>query len=176
MAKNIFCDNRGYSLIETLVYTALIGIIFLVIVSVAMVIGRANSRIVSLIELNSGASSATERMAYEIKNAARVYLPSSNFNTTTNPQLSLATSIGAQTGENLAYVDFYLENNTIFLKQEGSDPVALTPPDISIEDLSFNYYKNDARESVKIDFIAHPVNSLSSFAAVHLITTVALRS
>jgi type II secretory pathway pseudopilin PulG len=175
MAKNIFRGNRGYTLIEMLVYVGLIGIIFLVIVSFTMIIGRTNSRIVSLIKLNSAASAAMERMSYEIKNAARIYTPTSNFATTTNPQLSLATAIGAQAGENLAYIDFYLENNTIFFKQEGASPVALTPPGISVQDLSFNYYKNGARESVKIDFIARPASGLSSAAAVHLAATVALR-
>lgn len=175
MAKNIFRDNRGYGLVEMLVYTALLGIIFLVIVGVVSLVGRTNSRIVSVITLNSGASAAMERMIYEIKNATKVYAPTSNFGTIVDPQLSLATTIGAEAGEGTTYVDFYLDNATIFMKQEGSEPIALTSPDISVEELSFNYYKNDKRESVKIDFTAHPVSGLSSSVTTHLVTAVAFR-
>ncbi|MFH0923332.1 MAG: type II secretion system protein [Candidatus Falkowbacteria bacterium] len=176
----ILKSKKGYTLVEMLLYVALLGIITVVIVGVFFTISRTNSRIVSLIEINSNAYSAMERMAYETSNANNVYLPTSNFTNNYDEakakQFSLATRQAVSANENIAYVDFYLENNTIFMKQDGANPVALTSSNVSVQSLDFYYYKNGERESVKIDFTVKPNNILNSEVKINLITVIALRS
>jgi len=177
----ILKNKKGYTLVEMLIYVALLGVITVVIVGVFFVISRTNSKIVSLIEINSNAYSAMERMAYEVSNANNIYLPTSNFtnynyNAAKAKQFSLVTSQAAPANESTAYVDFYLENNTIFMKQDGIDPIALTSVNIKVESVNFYYYKNDTRESVKIDFTAKSSNVLNPDSKINLITTIALRS
>lgn len=178
--KNI--DNkRGYALIEMLIYIALLGIIMVVIVGVFFTISRTNSRIVATIEINSNAYSAMERMAYEISNAENIYFPTSNFINygiydPLKSQISLVTKQAVSANENEAYIDFYLENNTIFMKQDGVAPIALTSANVSVESLDFNYYKNDSRESVKIDFTVKSKNILNTDSKIDLSTVIALRS
>ncbi len=179
--NKILKSKKGYTLVEMLLYVALLGIITVVIVGIFFTISRTNSRVVSLIEINSNAYSAMERMVYEASNAKKIYLPTSNF-TNYNydgakaTQFSLATRQAVPVNESIVYIDFYLENNTIFMKQDGANPVALTSSNVSVQSLNFYYYKNDARESVKIDFTVKPNNILNSEVKINLTTVIALRS
>lgn len=162
-------------MIELIVYIALIGIIIAVIAESFMVVVKLNSRIVSISEINSNASAAMERMIYEIQNAKYVYTPTSNFSAVI-PQLSLATAQNVSAAEEISYIDFYLENNTIFLKTEGVNPVALTSPTVSVENMQFSYYKNGETESIKIDFTIKPKSNLNSNLNIHLAGVAALRN
>lgn len=164
-----------------LVYVAILGIIMVMISGVFLTISRTNSRAASFVEINSNAYSAMERMAYEISNAQNIYLPTSNFmnynyDNAKAKQFSLATRQAVSANESTAYIDFYLQNNTIFMKQDGVAPIALTSENVQVESLEFNYYKNDTRESVRIDFTVKPDNALNSGVKIDLSTVIALRS
>lgn len=167
--------EKGFTLIEMVVYVALIGVIFIVLLNIIFFIMRANNKIIALSRISSNAHSAMERMTYEIVNSQNVYLPTSNFSSS-DAQLSLATEVGASPNEEIAFIDFYVENNTLFLKKEGLSPMALTSSDVLVSDMEFLYYKNDLRESVTIDMTVNPRNSAMSDSTIHLINTVALRS
>jgi type II secretory pathway pseudopilin PulG len=175
--KKIKLNNKqeGFALIEMVVYVALIGVIFVVLFEIIFFIMRANNKIIALSRISSNAHSAMERMNYEIVNSQNIYLPTSNFSSS-SAQLSLATKIGASSNEKIVFVDFYIENNTLFLKKEGLNPIALTSSDVLVSDMEFSYYRNDLRESVAIDMTVNPKNSAMSDLEIHLINTVALRS
>lgn len=179
--SKILKNKKGYTLVEMLLYVALMGVITIVIVGIFFTVTRANSRIVSLIEINSNAYSAMERMAYEISNAKNIYFPASNFanynyDELKASQLSLVTSQSVPANENIVYIDFYLENNTIFIKQDGVDPIALTSSSVKVQNLNLYYYKNGARESVKIDLTVKSNNILNPDSKINLTTAIALRS
>lgn len=184
MRNKIFRQRGGYTLIEMLLYTALVGILSVVIIEVVMIISKTNSKITAMTEANYNASDILERIAYEARNSEYVYLPASNFrnynfNSAKGDQLSLATAQNILAGENIGYVDFYVENNAVFLKKDGSVPVALNSPGISVDAINFYYYKNSSgdrqRESITIDLAVKPKNSFVSGSAVHFVNTVALR-
>lgn len=179
--KKILKNKGGYTIIELLVYMAIIAIVAVVIFDIIFFIYRINNRIVSVIQTNSGAYSAAERIIYEIQNAKYVYKPTSNFanygyDATKSDQLSLVTSAGVSLPETTSYIDFYLENNTLFIKKDGVDPVALTASNLIVSDLSFNYYINDWRESIVIDLTIKPNNTLNSDSSIRLTSTATLRS
>lgn len=174
----------GYTLIEMLLYTALVGIVSVIIIQVVMIISKTNFKITALTEANYNASDILERIAYEARNSEYVYLPASNFrnynfNAAKGDQLSLATTQNILAGENIGYVDFYVENNAVFLKKEGASPVALNSPNISVDAINFYYYKNSSgdrqRESITIDLTVKTKNSFVSGSTVHFVNTVALR-
>ena len=179
-------NNSGYTLIEMIMYVALIGIITVFIYGVILFVYNSNKRTVNLVKINSNAYSAMERMRYEVENADYIYLPTSNmanydYDATEADQLSLATKIGALSSDDITFVDIYLENETVFIKKEGSilnpsPPVALTSSGVVVSDLSFFYYKNGLRESITIDVTIEPKNSSVSSRTIHLINTIALRS
>ncbi len=179
--NKIIKNKNGYTLVEMLLYVVLLGIVMIVIVGVFLTISRTNSRVMSLIEINSNAYSAMERMAYEIANAENIYMPTSNFinynfDAAKASQFSLITEQSVPSNENNAFLDFYLENNTIFIKQDGVAPIALTSENVRVESLNLYYYKNDERESVKINFTVSPNSAVNSSAKINLSTVIALRS
>lgn len=173
--------EEGYTLIEMLVYIAILGIISIVIIGVFFVISRSNSRIMSLIEINSNAYSAMDRITYEVSNAASVYLPTSNFanynyNSSKATQFSIVTKQSVPANETDSYTDFYLENNTLFMKQDGASPIALTSENVNVQSASFYYFINNNRESIKIDLTIRSNNSLNPTASINLVTNIAFRS
>ena len=175
-------NNSGYTLIEMVVYVALIGIVSVFIYSVILFIYNSNTEIVNLSKINSNAYSVMERMRYEVENSDYIYLPTSNmanydYDLTKADQLSLATKIGALPPDDIAFIDIYLENGAVFIKEEESiKPIALTSSGVLVSDLSFFYYKNALRESVMIDITIEPKNNSTSNLSTHLISTIALRS
>ena len=172
--------KKGFTLIEMMVYVALVGIVSTVLFGIIFFIIRANSKIVALSRVNSNAYSVMERVTYEIINSQYIYTPTSNFmnynyDSLLENQLSLATEIGSLPNDDVNYVDFYLENDTLFIKEEGLNPIALTSSDVQVTKLEFSYFKNSERESVQIDINIKANNSSLSDSEVHLINTVALR-
>ncbi len=177
-------NSLGFSLIEMIIYVALVGIITVFIYGIILSIYCNNKRIISLTKINSNAYSMMERVRYEIENSSYVYLPTSNivnyddyYNSTETSQLSLATKIDILTPEDdIAFIDFYLENGVVFLKKEESEPIALTSSDVSVSNLSFSYYENGWRESVTVGFTIESKDSSISNSSINLISTIALRS
>ncbi|MCK4592365.1 type II secretion system protein [Candidatus Parcubacteria bacterium] len=174
-------NKSGFTLIEMIIYVALVGIISAVLFSVTFFVIRTNNKIIALSKVSSNAHSVMERMTYEMANSKYIYLPTSNFvnynyDLSKGNQLSLATEIGVSSNENIAFIDFYVENDTLFLKEDGLDPIALTSSGVLVSKMEFSYYKNDLRESVTIDMTIHAKNSAISDSKTHLVNTAALRS
>ncbi|MCK5122589.1 MAG: prepilin-type N-terminal cleavage/methylation domain-containing protein [Candidatus Pacebacteria bacterium] len=172
-------NSAGYTLIEMIIYVALVGIITLFIYGIILFVYSNNKQTVNLVKINSNAYSVMERIRYEVENSNYIYLPTSstaNYDYKTGvDQLSLATGIGVSSPEDIAFVDIYLENGAVFIKKEESVlPIALTSSGVVVSDLSFFYYKNDSRESVTIDITIEPKNNSNS--SINLISTIALRS
>lgn len=170
-----FYKNGGFTLIELVVYIALIGIIIAVVSETFLVVIKLNNRILAASEVSVNASAAMERIVYEIQNAQYVYTPTSNF-TIATPQLSLATAQNASEAEKINYIDFYSQNNTIFIKTDGVDPAALTSSNVIVENMQFSYFKNGNTESVKIEFNVKPKSGLNSNLNIHLVSVAALRN
>lgn len=173
--------ESGFTLIEMIVYVALVGIISVILFGVTFFVIRANNKIIALSKVSSNAQSVMERMTYEIANSKYIYLPTSNFinynhNSSKGDQLSLATEAGVSSNEDITFVDFYVENNTLFLKEDGLDPIALTSSSVLVSGMEFSYCKNGSRESITIDMAIQAKSSAISDSTIHLVNTVALRS
>ena len=175
-------NNRGYTLIEMIIYVALVGIVTVFIYSVILFIYNSNKETINLAKINSNAYSVMERMRYEVENADYIYLPTSNmanynYDLAKEDQLSLATKIDALSPDEITFVDIYLENGAVFIKKEEElSPTALTSSNVVVSDLSFFYYKNGSRESIRINITIEPESNSTSNPSIHLISTIALRS
>ncbi|MDF1498097.1 MAG: prepilin-type N-terminal cleavage/methylation domain-containing protein [Patescibacteria group bacterium] len=174
-------NPNGFTMIEMIVYVLLVGLVSVVLFNIIFFVTNTNNKIISMTKASFNAYSVMERIIYEIENSSHIYMPTSNFvnynyDISKGDQLTLATEIGASATENITFVDFYIENDTLFLKQEGLNPVALTSSDVKVSNLSFSYYKNDTRESVTVDFTITANGSSILGSETHLVNTVTLRS
>jgi len=101
-------------------------------------------------ETFDNARRAMEIMTYEIKHSSSIYSPNSIFDT--NPgQLSLETTKNPPTGETKTYIDFYLSNEKLCFKKEGTSSICLTSDEVKVTDLVFiRIQNNDAPPSIRI--------------------------
>lgn len=132
---------KGFTLLETLIYVALLTIITTFLASFILDLSRSYTKARIKSEVSSQTQRALETITREIKRAKSVYTPTSYFGTgNAKRQLSLETLSNLPVGENSTFVDFYLDNQKIYLKREGQAIESLTSDLIKITSLTFDLY------------------------------------
>ncbi len=126
-------EQKGYSLIEAIVYVGILAFIVLAVYSFFLWSARANAKVKATRKTLANARMAMEIMTREIKEAKSIYTPT----TSTSTQLSLETTKYLPAGEETTYIDFYLCGTRLCLKKENQSPVALTSDAVEITDLKF---------------------------------------
>jgi len=170
--------KSGFTLIEMLIYVSLVGIIMGLLFNMILLVYGMNKKIISYSNVTADAEAAMERIVYEVTNASYFYLPTSNFSNynhvvSKSGQLSIATKNYITANDSLSFIDFYTEGGTLFLKMDGSDPVPLTSVNVNVSDFNVDYFKNGARESVRIDLTAK--SAIEPTTSIDLINTVTIR-
>ena len=139
-------NTKGFSLIEMVVYVSILAIVFVVVINTLLIISRSYSSIKVSLDINNSATVSVERIIGEIRKANSVNLIQSTFDS--NPgRLVLNTTDDAGA---LLIVDFYLENNTLKLKEGGLFSGDLTS-DVDVTNLVFRRITNETSEAVKIE-------------------------
>ncbi len=138
--------NKGFTLVEVIVYIAILSLVLLLVSSFIFYFELSNSRAKGDREALEGARRALETITYEIQGAKSIYTP-----TTTANQLSLETSRYLPTGETTTYIDFFLCGTRVCLKKESQTPVFVTAANVNITSLIFTQTSIGAVSSVKID-------------------------
>ena len=169
--------NKGFTLIEILVYIAVSSIIMLAISSFFFWANRSNIKIKASREVLTNSKRAIEIMIYEIKHAERVYTPTSVFSSSTG-QLSLETKNYSQQGETTGYIDFFICQEQLCLKKENQEPIILTSEKVKIDSLNFFQLSSTSTDSVQVNleisYVA-PHNKPEYQASINTTSTVSLR-
>ena len=141
----------GFTLIEIVVYIAVIGIIGGMILSSIIWGIRINNELKVKEEILGNASQAMETMIYEIREAKNIIVPISHFDNHPG-QLCLETTKYILPGEEAAYVDFYIDDNDrLCLKRENQIPALLTSDKVKVTSLVFtNLTSLDPFSSIQI--------------------------
>ncbi len=128
--------NRGFSLIESLVYVAIVGIIISAVAyflaDVFKTYDKAQAKKTVLNNLNL----ALNYISNEIKYSNSIYTPTSVF-ATSSGQISLQTSLNLPADHTATYVDFYLDNGVIYEKREGALATPITSDRVFVTKLLF---------------------------------------
>jgi type II secretory pathway pseudopilin PulG len=166
--------KSSFTLIEMLVYIAVLGILMVVLSSFLIWVNDSNVKAKVMRETLEDASRTMEFMVREIKDASSVYTP-----TTSSNQLSLETTKYLPTGERIAYIDFFLCGFEVCFKKEGQVPVALTKDKIEVNSLTFTEVISGDVPSVQIALSAkykNPKNKPEYQSIVNLTSTASLRA
>lgn len=142
--------SKGFTLIELIVYVAVFAILMttITLLAIAFIENTAKNRIKK--EVVSGAYSAMNSIIYEIKRANNIYTPTSIFNSNVG-QLSLETSQGLPPGEEITYLDFYVDSdNKLYIKREGQNPQILISENLKVTNLEFEHLDSTI-DSVRIN-------------------------
>ena len=147
-------NKKGFTLIELVIYTAAFAIIATLLTLFVFNLIRVQAKIRISKEVSENSQRAMEIMLWEIRHAQVVYTPTSVFDTSPG-QLTLETSQNTPEEEDTTYIDFYLgSDDRLYLKREGQETEALTPEDIKINTLVFNYLRVTGTDSIRIELSA----------------------
>lgn len=142
--------DAGFTLIEILLYTALVGAVAgtltLFLINNMSAYSKATARQNAFNNVNN----ALRLMTDEVKYAASVYGPTSVFDSDSG-QLSLETLLNPPAGEQATYVDYYIDNGRIYEKRESQNASPLTSERVFVERLRFERKTSTTtRDSVSI--------------------------
>ncbi|MFH1820486.1 MAG: prepilin-type N-terminal cleavage/methylation domain-containing protein [Candidatus Nealsonbacteria bacterium] len=165
-------NQKGFTLMEILVYIAILTIILTSIIAFLFWALKSNQKTKAFREVSDNARRTMEIMLYEIKESKYIYAPTSN-----STQLSLATLHYLLPQESISYIDFFLcDGPTVCLKKESVAPIALTSDSVEVFNLEFIQVSTS---SVQINLSVkykNPNSRPENEASIDLTSTVSLRS
>lgn len=173
-----FTNTAGFSLIEMLIYVALVATIIYSIVFFGIWAIQVGAKTKTNSEVLGNARRAMETMVYEIRKSKSVYTPTSNFDTDPG-QLSLEQTNAAGADESSDFIDFFICNQALCLKREKTNPIALTNSSVRVISLIFNQRLNSIDSpSIRINLRVTSVSSArpEDTALIDLVTAANLRS
>ena len=166
--------KNGFTLIEILVYAGVLTVVTVSVSSIFIWMLSSNTKSKVTRETLDNARRAMEIMTYEIKEAKSVYTP-----TTSSNQLSLETAKYLPSGEETAYIDFYLCGTRLCLKKESQNPIALTSDRVEIGNLTFTQTNSGDNPAIQINLKVDYKNSSNRpeyKSSVNLTSTVSVRN
>ena len=138
-------NKKGSSLLELLIYVAILSILILVMAQMTVTILRTHNSVKLAKDIESAGLSALERMTRDIHNANSINTASSTFST--NPgvlQLNLSGSPSV--------VKYYIATSTLRLNENGVYVGPLTSTNLTVSNLVFRQITTSNTKAVKIEF------------------------
>lgn len=170
--------NKGFTLVELLVYILVVGVIASAVIFLALQLSDVVIKIRTKTEVLSNGRLAMDRMLSEIRYTQSVYTPTSDLISDIG-RLSLVSTVGVPSGEKQTYIDFYIVGGRLYMKREGQSSQALTSSRVAITRLKFSQVNvSPTSEGVTIELALreNPRNQrLSQQVDVILQSTVAMR-
>jgi Tfp pilus assembly protein PilW len=134
--------HRGVTLVELLVYLAILVFLLLVIFNVVLGMARAYNTLVVVQNIEDSASFSLERMTREIRNAEYVD-PASSLG---EGDILLHTTEESGTPRS---VRIYVEEGRLVLQENGGDAFPLTRSDTYVEDAVFILLSTPHSEAIR---------------------------
>jgi len=171
--------SKGLTLITVLVYVTLLALIAVLLTRIATSFIRANTEAQLTGEVIDSSQRSLALITQEIQEASGVYTPTSILGSHPG-QLSLATTHNLPTDEAVTYVDFYVDDEHLYVKREGAAPALVTSERVKVENLTFTHlYPTSDHSAVRIaaTFTADvPGADTQTRTSISLTSTVSLRN
>ncbi|MBI5912906.1 type II secretion system protein [Candidatus Azambacteria bacterium] len=153
--------EKGFTIIEMLIYVGIAGVVMAVITSSLMDNLKAYDKSVAQQNVFQNTNGALRTIIDEIRYAKSVYMPTSVLDADAG-QLSVETALNAPSGENGAYVDFYVDNGRVYEKRDGQSTNPLTSERVFVEQLRFTKFSSaTGKDSVTVSIQAR-INTQST--------------
>ncbi|MBU3925874.1 type II secretion system GspH family protein [Patescibacteria group bacterium] len=142
-------NKQGMSLIEVIFYTAIIAIVFILVVnSLSIVIKAFNQGRVS-IKINNSAETAMERMTREIRFA---YDVDDSSVLGSSPGHLVLNTYSTSSPEVTTLIEFYIDSGKLMIKEGDMTADQLTSSDLSVTNLIFReIIASSISKAVKIE-------------------------
>lgn len=143
-------NERGFTLIETLIYSVIVGMVLLTFASFSMSISSVRNKVYVMSELQANARVVVELMTQKILSAKSVSLPAKGEST---EQLILLMPDGTPT------TTFQISDLVLQMVTEGVTSTSLNSEQVIISNLSFtNFSTGTIRDNIVIRFLASYIN------------------
>ena len=156
--------SHGFSLIEVLVYLALLVVIAVIVVETFLSLRNVFAQARAHHLVTAAAEASLERMVFEIEDAAEVVVLDSVFGS--HPGSLTVSNDGVTRA-------FYINSGQLRVKENGVDAGPLTPSAVTVENLIFTRYVNAHTEAVRISLTLHvegePVSLTKSFRTMSVL-------
>ncbi len=146
--KFISKKNRGISLVEMIMYIALLAVITVVVIDMMVSISVSYRTVKTTRDMENSAMTSMGRMETEIRDASSIDIPNSIFNTTSSV-LSLNVENGTSTATST--IRFYLTGGQIEIDQNSASSGPLTLPSVTVSSLIFRNISTGYSSGVKIE-------------------------
>lgn len=171
--------SRGFTLIEFLVYSAIVVVVGVVSVEFLINIYEGKAKAQAYFEVQGNARLTMERITQEIHGAQAINVGSSSFNV--NLAANPGTKISLQMKDaGLNPTEFDVASGAVRIKQGASGPYALTNNQVQVTNLIFRNFTSPGGRSknigveITIEYL-NPENLPQWEASIALRTTVELR-
>ncbi len=171
--------NRGFTLIEFLVYSTIVVVVGVVSVEFILNIYEGKAKSTAYFEVQENARLAMERIIQEIHGAQNINLGSSSFD------VNLAVTPGAKLSLQMKDVslnptEFDVVSGVLRIKQGTSGPYELTNNQVQITNLTFRNFTspNGRSRNIGVELVieyVNPENLPQWEASISLKTAVELR-
>jgi len=172
------CNNKkshhGFSLLEAVVYVALLGVVIVFIANSLIFLVQTYARARAEREVLANARSIVDHLATKSSSSQETYSFTSKFDTDAG-QLSLVSVVAPTTGHTTAYADFWVDNGVVYMREEGGAETALSAATVRVTILRFErIIQALGREAVRMTIRVDAASPTFPASAI-LTTTTALR-
>ena len=170
-------SKKAFTLIEVLIYGLFLVIISAVAVSFFIQVVNVTETSRRGRESLENARRGLDVITQEIRHADSVYAPTSVLDTTPG-QLGLQTKRDLPTDEDTTYVDFYVDDDRLYIKRESESEQLITSEKVRVNELTFSLL-NDASQkpAIQVKITVEYVDAIYGPGnAVTLVSTATLRS
>lgn len=137
-------NERGFTLIETLLYFGLLAIILAIIAATIASVASDKIKLEMIQEVNQNARMVMQTVTKNVNNAASISSPSDG------NQSSTLTLAMPDAGEDPIVID--LDNGMVRISVDGDTPVPLTTNEVSVTELVFsNITPTNGSGSVRVE-------------------------
>lgn len=140
--------KSGYTLVETVIYIAMLTIVYFLIISTLLSFKNSYRNILALRLVDNSAIDSMERMSRDIRWSTTVDTNNSILDTTPGALTIVSTSNGISTT-----TKFYLQNNIIKIDINGVYYGPLTISNASVTSLIFRKMDSGISTAVKVDMM-----------------------
>ena len=134
--------KAGFSLIESLIYIAIIAVMAVLVVNVLLMTTKSYNSLKISRDINNSALTTLERITREIKTASDIDIAQSTFYVHPG-KLTVSTSS--------AITEFYLGNNILKIRENSVDMGSLIQQGSSVDNLVFRMLDNGTTKGIRIE-------------------------
>lgn len=145
--RSLLHKQRGFSLLEMIVYTAILTFLIVIIMNILISLARSQSTLNSARSVGTSGTLSLERIAREVRGADSIDVVNSVFDT--HPGVLVLNSTDEDS--NPRTVEFSLVSDALHMTIDDVDAGALTQTESTVTNLTFSRFVGGGTEGVRVE-------------------------